>query len=641
MREKEIHIVLSSSDSFMPYCATAMASILCNLSKDYIPHFYILSYDVTAISKKKLSKLSKIRNCTIEFPKFDEKMLDMFDGIRIPPHVMKMTYARILIPHILPHVNRAIFVDSDMVVKADLSELYNLDIGDNVFAAAEDWNWKNLSKRLWGVQEYYFNAGLLLINVAKLRQINYLNVIKKHIEVNKSNYFICDQDVINDSFRWRIQRISISWNFYHSVYNRVYGSLYTPENQREFIKIQKNPNVIHYVGPNKPWYPTGNHEYKLAYLTYCRKTAFYKCLKIQKYTIGKENIKCISFRDFPIFVRTSENGKRRFTFIGIKFDGRAILNFLMRKEVTNTVYRLKLLGLTVIKKGNSFNKQYIKFLGVPLYWKRQASHKEVDNRETFPSEELNKQILELKNLVNRRFDEFLEYSYRRSFAPLHIYNHHHKVLRRFKNIHRDTAVVICGAGPSLNKYYPIQDCIHIGLNRVYENPRLKLDYIFAWDFNNLCKEDAKFYEKIQNYPAQKICGKFINDQAPQITDELAEQLDALVVYSSTMYGLGGKVYDPYIHYDIESYPLMDFGSVAFGAFHFALYTGTKKIYLVGLDNSLNGYFDKSHNQRFLQVNEIYNGWVKVKEFMRRFYPDVEIVSINPVGLKGLFKDVYL
>ena len=85
---------------------------------------------------------------------------------------------------------------------------------------------------------------------------------------------------------------------------------------------------------------------------------------------------------------------------------------------------------------------------------------------------------------------------------------------------------------------------------------------------------------------------------------------------------------------------MDFDSVAFGAFHFALYTGAKKIYLVGIDNSLNGYFKKEHTQEFLCTDSILDGWQKAKSFIEEFYPDVEIISVNPVGLKGIFHDVY-
>ena len=45
--EKDIHIVLCSSNAFLPYCATTMASILYNVDKNKLVHFYILSYDMT------------------------------------------------------------------------------------------------------------------------------------------------------------------------------------------------------------------------------------------------------------------------------------------------------------------------------------------------------------------------------------------------------------------------------------------------------------------------------------------------------------------------------------------------------------------------------------------------------------------
>ena len=31
---------------------------------------------------------------------------------------------------------------------------------------------------------------------------------------------------------------------------------------------------------------------------------------------------------------------------------------------------------------------------------------------------------------------------------------------------------------------------------------------------------------------------------------------------------------------------------------------------------------------------------RIKEFARQYYPETEIISINPVGLKGLFIDQY-
>ena len=68
--KKVIHIVLSSSNQFIEHCASTMASILCNIAKDYFVIFYILSYDISKKNKVKLNKLCKIRSCKIMYPKF-------------------------------------------------------------------------------------------------------------------------------------------------------------------------------------------------------------------------------------------------------------------------------------------------------------------------------------------------------------------------------------------------------------------------------------------------------------------------------------------------------------------------------------------------------------------------------------------
>ncbi len=85
--------------------------------------------------------------------------------------------------------------------------------------------------------------------------------------------------------------------------------------------------------------------------------------------------------------------------------------------------------------------------------------------------------------------------------------------------------------------------------------------------------------------------------------------------------------------------LGDFGSVIFSAIQFALYTNPKRIYLVGCDCTDNGYFYRNR-KTYNHDTSLVNGWQKLKEFASIHYPNIEIISINPVGLKGLFTDTY-
>lgn len=89
--------------------------------------------------------------------------------------------------------------------------------------------------------------------------------------------------------------------------------------------------------------------------------------------------------------------------------------------------------------------------------------------------------------------------------------------------------------------------------------------------------------------------------------------------------------------NLEKHPLANFESVAFPALHFAFYTCLKRIYFVGLDTSSGHFFDKSGSY---EVNSMMEGYHLLENFAQLYYSDVDVISVNPVGLKGLFTDVY-
>jgi len=83
---------------------------------------------------------------------------------------------------------------------------------------------------------------------------------------------------------------------------------------------------------------------------------------------------------------------------------------------------------------------------------------------------------------------------------------------------------------------------------------------------------------------------------------------------------------------------------------FILFTNPKKIYLVGIDctSGKNRHFSglspdnlllRNENIEIVCQNSI-EEWKQLKEFVSIYYPEIEIISVNPVNLKGIFKDIY-
>ena len=635
--EKDIHIVLCSSNAFLPYCATTMASILYNVDKNKSVHFYILSYDITKKNKKKLERLKKIQNCVIEYPIFNERLLDIFNGIKMPQHVTKMTYARILIPSILPQVNKAIFIDSDTIVRTDISKLYDIELGKNYFAMVEDGCSEYHAARLWKKSsKTYFNCGVLVINSKKLRKINYIERINKCILLNKNKYQICDQDILNDIFFNFIQPISISWNFHHEKFVKM--NFYKPQDIDKYNEILKNPYIVHYTGEKKPWYPTINVLFKDEYLFYCHLNPFYKNLKLQHYIIDNQKLSVLSWKDKTLWIKKIKayvNIKRNFTLFLQKF---------IRQVKTDKTYSLTCFGKQVLKKNNELSIHRIRFLGITIY-EKQPSKKKVKTEKKELINLLNKNMQKIDYLISHvlvqdSFNKKMIEQIANLKCILEAQKIHFSTFLPYKNAFEGKDVVLVCTGPTAKKYKPLPNAIHVGVNGAIYLENIKLDYLFLQDYtihqkgNETLNQDANLY-------VGNNCKKFygiIPDNHLSTIKSCIEKIPFSMCNSENIsqYILEDIVCNN-IAQDLSREPLGNFLGTPFSALQFILYCNPKTIYIVGWDcNSGYAYGKKNAlKPADYQVDILKRHFIP---FINNNYPHIKIISINPVGLRGYFED---
>ena len=96
----------------------------------------------------------------------------------------------------------------------------------------------------------------------------------------------------------------------------------------------------------------------------------------------------------------------------------------------------------------------------------------------------------------------------------------------------------------------------------------------------------------------------------------------------------------HLPFDIAHQPIFDCGGTVISALQFALYTNPKKIYLVGCDCSTGHFHEEIPNVLSNDSSGLVKRWKKFKDIMNDYCPNTEVISINPVGLKGMFKDIY-
>lgn len=234
-----------------------------------------------------------------------------------------------------------------------------------------------------------------------------------------------------------------------------------------------------------------------------------------------------------------------------------------------------------------------------------------------------------------------EIAQRRTFQKcLTILQTHEESFKDFKNIYSGRDVVVVAGGPSAKQYTtpPSQDAIHICVNAAYRSVYKDFDYLFFQDGWNR----PEMVEEVNNYSnkSNKKCIKFygvIDEKRYGVNDATISQSAANSANARRYFVTQGKMVD--WAWNITSQPLADYGSVVFPAIQFALWTNPKRLFLVGCDCTNSGYaYGQSSNK--LNVDNVVKGYQDMKLFVKKWYPKTEIISINPIGLKGLFTDQY-
>lgn len=228
---------------------------------------------------------------------------------------------------------------------------------------------------------------------------------------------------------------------------------------------------------------------------------------------------------------------------------------------------------------------------------------------------------------------------------------HQKTFTQFKNYCHGKAVVVCGAGPSLQKYKPIEGAVHIALNRAFLYDKVDFDFIFSQDFDGIrmVQEELVEYRKDR---CIKLLGTQINGvPEKEIPESLAIRCDALRFNTDSYLQQNG--YKSKFVLDIDSRAIGNMPNVGLSCMQFALYMNPSVLYIAGCDLTGSHFSQKNlqekerkeeehimHNYWEVHAKKQIAKWEELKQFAQKHYPDTRLVSVNPVGLRGVFEDLY-
>jgi len=275
MTNEKMNICILSSDLFVPHSATLIASIMDNKDPvdDIVFHFFC--ENVTDRSKATL--LSFARKCGFDIHFYDMKV-DYFDGFPQTPAYQGsyMGYYKTVIPRLLPlKIDKALFLDSDMIVLTSLAPLYDTNIEGKYAAVVAE---RTECGAFCTHKELYFNAGMILLNVKKFREDH---VEKKIIDlcsrrIQEAKWV--EQDLLNEIFQGNVAYVPLKWNM---LLNKAtidtilaFGGIIHPS-EEEICEAEKDPHIVHYTAW-KPWHHGCENPNRDFYWKYAQRTPFYK-----------------------------------------------------------------------------------------------------------------------------------------------------------------------------------------------------------------------------------------------------------------------------------------------------------------------------------------------------------------------------
>lgn len=187
-----------------------------------------------------------------------DSFVQNYKNIERQRHVTTAALLKFFLPIIFKNEDKILYIDSDTIIQDDLTKLFNIDINEVYAGVIKDTftisNKKYLKENNIN-SKYYFNSGVLLLNLSKLRIDNMPQKLIKDKQQYQTVFM--DQDTFNKVLGNNVLYLSYKYNFlnyYLEKFNlKELTSLFNETLPTDENKLYKSCSILHFGGVNKPW----------------------------------------------------------------------------------------------------------------------------------------------------------------------------------------------------------------------------------------------------------------------------------------------------------------------------------------------------------------------------------------------------
>lgn len=223
-------IVSAADERFAPHFASMMHS-----AWRHNPNatFYLLDSGISPATESALDRFALRYGMSLHIIRVNNRL---FAGFPTSKHYSAAIYSRLLIPELLPTIDRALYVDADTAVVGDLLSLWVSGLNGIAVAGVFD----HAETRRTAVDgQRCINSGVMLMNLEFWRECRITNLTLEYLARNPDLRWP-DQTAINAVCAGRIRIIPPEWNITLGDCSQRFGA-------------DAVPRILHWTGPFKPW----------------------------------------------------------------------------------------------------------------------------------------------------------------------------------------------------------------------------------------------------------------------------------------------------------------------------------------------------------------------------------------------------
>lgn len=262
---KELSIVFTCDEGYMFPTGMAIFSLLKTKKEDTNYKIYVL-VDKAEIKLQDIIESFDAPDFRIIFRQIQnlEKYTTLASANRLPVSALY----KFAIPEMIPEEDICLSLDGDIVVRHDLGDLATIELGEKYAAVIkdspktlDDYTEEKHRKHPEIFNKDYFNGGVLLLNLKKMRDDGISQKLCKYRKDGYNQPFSMNQDCFNAVLYGHVMMLPFRYNTGMHVFRYI-------QNQKRFIimkeyygideskteeDILEDAYIIHFSGKSKPW----------------------------------------------------------------------------------------------------------------------------------------------------------------------------------------------------------------------------------------------------------------------------------------------------------------------------------------------------------------------------------------------------